>query len=588
MAKFKNIQYSVGQDSEPGGQERLRTLDRKAADQARESRIPSEVAAGLAKAKDETAGRMYLQTFLEDAGSETMLEITSPNRAELVPDMRLESTASVPALQANSVVFHQSAHDIPIFGGRIVVDIDSADKALVSINGKVTPLPGTIEPFSTVSAHDAFARLAAWGGHGQQWIDAATRSLKPPVLTWFLDEETEAWHLVHHFASIPMKPKADESAGAAHAFPSMSAVCLGCSPRSESAAYDYFVDAHNGEVVFYFSSNPHLTIPAPMMGQDHNGNVRNFFGFNGGAYFALSDPLRNIETFDYANNDLDAVPTPNFPANAIQHSSNDLANAFPAAVSAHYHAQVVWDFFNDVLKRDSVDDRGMKLVSVVNVYSSNQNSLPPPDWRNAVWWDNKMWYGQVNKVSLAKHLDVIAHELTHGVTQSSSNLIYRRLSGALNESYSDIFGVIVANWYPAGPQPINAWTWSIGSGLGSGGGPLRDFSNPAATGHPDHFSQYVVLPLSQDEGGVHIYSGIHNKAIYSLLTGTDATGQFTFPVTEATLLLYLTLTRLTPTSDFADSRRTLENVTRTYYASDPAAMAVRLAAIAAAFGAAGL
>ena len=74
------------------------------------------------------------------------------------------------------------------------------------------------------------------------------------------------------------------------------------------------------------------------------------------------------------------------------------------------------------------------------------------------WWQQKMWYGQVNGTSLAKHLDVIAHELTHGVTETSSKLIYRRLSGALNESYSDIFGVIIANWYPGAPQPIQTWT----------------------------------------------------------------------------------------------------------------------------------
>jgi bacillolysin len=283
---------------------------------------------------------------------------------------------------------------------------------------------------------------------------------------------------------------------------------------------------------------------------------------------SLIDPIRNIETYDYQNNDLAAQPPPVFPTDPIRNPTNDFGNGNPAAVSAHYHATVVFDFYNNVLTRKGVDNKGMKLVSVINVYQSDRNPLPAPQWGNAVWWNGKMWYGQKNGVSYARYLDVIAHELTHGVTQSSSNLIYRRVSGALNESYSDIFGVVIANWYPAAPQPLGGWTWEIGAGLGRGGGPIRHFGDPQRAGH--------------------IYSGIHNKAIYKLLTDTDDQGTLTFPTQEAVMLLYWTLIRLTPTSDFADSRRTLESVTRTYYASDPATMNVRLNAIAAAFQAVGL
>ncbi len=86
---------------------------------------------------------------------------------------------------------------------------------------------------------------------------------------------------------------------------------------------------------------------------------------------------------------------------------------------------------------------------------------------------------------------------------------------------------------------------------------------------------------------MHIYSGIHNKALYHLLTDTDANGAV-FPTVEAVLLVYLTLTRLTPTSDFKDSRRTLEGVTRVYHAGNPSTLTDRLARIATAFGAVGL
>jgi bacillolysin/neutral peptidase B len=199
-----------------------------------------------------------------------------------------------------------------------------------------------------------------------------------------------------------------------------------------------------------------------------------------------------------------------------------------------------------------------------------------------------MWYGQEGGESFAKHLDVIAHELTHGVTETSSNLIYRRLSGALNESFSDIFGIVIANWYPNQPNALSTWKWEIGPGLGPNGGPIRNFADPAAAGQPDHMNQYQVLPIGYDAGGVHIYSGIHNKAVYGLLTGTDGAGNLTFPTQELVLLLYLTLTRLTPTSVFIDSRRTLENVVNVYHSSDAATRATRLAAIATAFDAVGI
>src|SRR5262249_55519787 len=155
--------------------------------------------------------------------------------------------------------------------------------------------------------------------------------------------------------------------------------------------------------------------------------------------------------------------------------------------------------------------------------------------------------------------------LTHGVTSKSSNLMYRDISGALNESFSDIFGVIIANWYPGEPQALSTWRWEIGAGLGASGRPLRDFSDPARCSQPDHWSQYWRLPATQDYGGVHIYCGIHNKAIHNLLTETDLRNSLTFPTKEAALLLYLTLIRLTPTSNFSDCRRTLESVARAYY-----------------------
>lgn len=590
MPSFKNINFSAGAERPAGFQSRLMGLSRLSNALTLGLEVPRpEPSAGqinLAKASDETAGRLLLQTYLEDSGSDALVEVTAPTRPELIPDMVASASSPVPALSANRVLFQQTASAIPIFGARVAVDVDSADKSLVAINGKVSPLPD-ISPIAKVSPEEALARLIEWSGAGGGAVKDVRNTARAPVLTWYLSQQNETWHLVYHFAALPIPPRPEKPL-AEDPFPNLVHACLGHPPTSDSGLYDYFVDAHDGSVVYYFNSTPHLDVPAPMSGIDVAGRPVDFYGLNGSGFFALTDPLRNIETYDFKNNDLNATPSPAFPPAPIRAPTNDMQNTFPAAVSAHYHARVVFDFSNDVLKRHSIDDKGMKLISVVNVYSSNENQLPAPEWGNAVWWQNKMWFGQQGGVSFAKYLDIIAHEMTHGVTATSSNLIYRDVPGALNESYSDIFGVIVANWYPAAPQPLSLWNWEIGAGLGRGGNPIRDFANPARTGQPDHWRQYRPLPANYDAGGVHVYSGIHNKAIYGLLTGTDSAGKPTFPIVEAALLLYLTLTRLTPTSDFHDSRRTLESVVRAYHVSDAATMAVRLAAIDKAFKTVGL
>jgi hypothetical protein len=116
-----------------------------------------------------------------------------------------------------------------------------------------------------------------------------------------------------------------------------------------------------------------------------------------------------------------------------------------------------------------------------------------------------MWYGQINRggrlVSLSRYLDVIGHELTHGVIETSSNLVYATQSGALNESFADIAGVIISNWYTASDRhDVTTWDWEIEAGLRSDGRPLRDFSNPSRLGHPQHMDQFRKLRPGEQPG----------------------------------------------------------------------------------------
>jgi bacillolysin len=513
---------------------------------------------------DESVARAYLNAILSERGGE-LSPLTAPDKPEieLVPDLRLEEVQDFHLTPTRVLKFVQTSKSVPVFGTAVFVEIDGRDRWLVSADATLTDTPN-VSAVASLSAVQAWQAIQTYGGTTLSPTEAA--ALSGPELTFFCDTVSKLWHLVYYFRSVPITPPDQR---------------LGTSPRDEFRRYDYLVDAHQGEIVFYFSSQAHLDVPTKCKGLDEFGHEQQFDGLQAGGQFRLIDPMRNIETFDHGGNDVTAIPLPIVP---ISHIATDFAKTNPAGVSAHYFATVIFDFFNHVLKRNGIDGKGMKLLSLVN--ATNSKHEKPPNWRNAVWWNNRMWYGRVQNAvkgfdSYARYFDIIAHELTHGVTQTTAGLVYRDQSGALNESFSDIFGVIIKNWHPGQPQPIVGWDWEIGAGLGAAGGPLRDLSNPAKTGQPDHMNNYLVT--TRDDGGVHTNSGIHNKAAYNFLTAQDAAGKYVFTPGDVTIFYYLTLTRLTSMSGFSDCLRGLKSVISTYYAGDPLLQQVKLLAVTTAY-----
>ena len=125
-------------------------------------------------------------------------------------------------------------------------------------------------------------------------------------------------------------------------------------------------------------------------------------------------------------------------------------------MSAHANASMVATFLRDVLKRNNIDNMGGR-VDLDRQLRGEAFRAPPKNskvWLNAFWDGKQMVYGQAmfgGKLrSLSSSLDVVAHELFHGVTGGTARLVYQGESGALNESYSDIFGVLVSNLARAG------------------------------------------------------------------------------------------------------------------------------------------
>jgi Zn-dependent metalloprotease len=176
-----------------------------------------------------------------------------------------------------------------------------------------------------------------------------------------------------------------------------------------------------------------------------------------------------------------------------------------------------YDFYKNILSRNSIDNKGLTLVGTVH-YGKKYD--------NAMWDGKQMVFGDGDGVlfnGFTDELDVIGHELTHGVTQYSANLDYQGESGALNESLSDCFGSMIKQ-YKLKQTSADA-DWLIGEGIlakGINGVALRSmkapgtaYDDPKLGGKDPQPDQYSSLYTgTSDNGGVHINSGIPNKAFY--------------------------------------------------------------------------
>jgi bacillolysin len=516
----------------------------------------SLILANLTFNNDEVAARHYVSRIFERDSRPVVRGLTAPDRAEVVPDLKFVGVQAMPLTKTRLVRFDQTKSSIPIFGSRIAVEIDES-RALVSMDAELADVE-RVAPVATLSPAQALKSLATFAGVSLDSLKDA----RPPELTFYQDELDQSWHLAYFFRQVSAAPRElldsiAQTGAEGHR--------LGRSPREDSPKVNYLIDAHDGSVLFYYSATPLLDVPTRCEGVDELSAQQEFWGriASAGGY-EMTDPLRAIKTFNLSFCDLETTPVPACP---VQSAAYDFSTANTAAVSAHVNATRVYDFYKSVLLRDGIDDKGMDLISVVNcVYRKPAGSS---EWRNAVWWNHRMSYGQIvdrtgQVQSLARYLDVIAHELTHGVTEFTSNLVYRDQSGALNESFSDIFGIIINNWYSVGPSSdARKWNYEIGAGLGLGGLPLRDVSNPRRTNDPDHMKDY--WKTKTDGGGVHKNSNIHNKAWYNVLLSQDGSGQLIFSSRDIAILYYLCLTRLNNMATFSKALQTLIDVATTYY-----------------------
>ena len=232
--------------------------------------------------------------------------------------------------------------------------------------------------------------------------------------------------------------------------------------------------------------------------------------------------------------------------------SSSLRYGFPdkEAASALYSLGKVYDFYKSTFARESWNGTGGSLIAAIRVKNDDGSLM-----NNAYWKKQEVFFGSADKWAAA--IDFVGHEVTHGVVESSSGFVYQNQSGALNESFADLFGEGVEDFVTSG-----AADWKVGTSLVK---PLRDMSNPAAEliapgrPYPTRMSEFIASDdpflanfQGRDNGGVHLNSSIPNYAYYLLAVGLPNGG---IGRPKAQQIYYRALTtKLSANSSFLDLR----------------------------------
>jgi bacillolysin len=315
---------------------------------------------------------------------------------------------------------------------------------------------------------------------------------------------------------------------------------------SRRGLFIYFIDARTGALLVELND---LKTQASAVGRGFGvlGDEKKISTRTDAGAFQTWDELRppDVRTYDMKGNLALTEAFLNGEASLpFSELARDSDNSWSdgAVVDAHVYSGWTYDYFFKRHNRMGLDNNNIRIVSLVHPVR-RQDIFTQPDEIVGTYYVNAFYagggvlvYGEglpagVTLIDgttvdfLAGGLDVVAHELTHGVTDFSSGLIYQNESGALNEAFSDMMGTAVEFFFqPVGSGQRQA-DYQLAEDVWRPSG-LRSMSNPGSLGDPDHYSRRFLG--TADNGGVHINSGIPNQAFYlSIEGGTNRTSGFT-------------------------------------------------------------
>lgn len=469
--------------------------------------------------------------FLRD--NKNLYSIASPDE-----ELKLKTVTSDRAGNRH-VRFQQMYKKIPVFGNEMIVHIDQ-DNMIKGTNGHFLPdlrlseKPKISEKEATdiVLKHDS--KNMKDHLHGEPVL---------MVLSMFVEQPTLVWHIT------------------------IDGIDKDLEGNDTPAKWEYFVDSITGKVAYrYNNEQSHGRTTGSGTGKYSGSVALNTVHDHGTGKYTLEDQWVP-STARIVTHDADG----GYPPAAVSEDSNNNWSATDQGpeVDCHLHTRIVFDYFLMVHGRNSYDDAGADM----HIYAHCGTN-----WNNASWNGSYVKIGDGDGVDKDSYcnLDIVAHEWTHAVTEYTAGLIYSNESGALNESMSDVFAALIdGNWLQGEDNWLKA-TAPAGRNLEDPtNGGQYDPANPIDSvidGHqPDHMTDKYTG--SADYGGVHINSGIMNKAAYLISTGGTHRG---ITICEGLgrdvlgRLYYQALTSyLISTSDFSDMRDAVLDSLDDLYLGDP-------------------
>ena len=428
----------------------------------------------------------------------------------------------------------QHYEGLPVFGGQIVRQMDG--RSFISLSGRVY---GAIEMDVTPSLSVARAGELAVAATGN-----GARVGSEPVLG--ILPTNSGYSLVYRVEI-----------------------------RSDWTIRDVYVDARSGAVLLTLNGIHSQAIVG--QGNGTFGTVRKLSTNQTGSTFQAVDRLRPAEAFTLSfpgtvgRLNLFLNTGIIFNSDIATDSDNEWTDG--AIVDAHAFQGWVYEYYFKRFGRRGMDDRNVEVDSIVHPLARSEANRQPSDIvgayiNNAFYCcDGLLGFGDGDGRTftyLAGGFDVVAHEWTHGVTDFTSQLIYRDESGALNEAFSDIMAAAMEFYYqPVGTGRDQA-DWLIAEDVFLlSPGYLRSLNNPQAGGEPDHYSQRRFIGTSTDDGGVHVNLTIATHAFYLAVaggrnrtSGIDVAGIGMSNIERMERIFYRAFTMLmAPNATFADARR---------------------------------
>jgi bacillolysin len=312
--------------------------------------------------------------------------------------------------------------------------------------------------------------------------------------------------------------------------------------RRSDSRWFYWVDAETGEV---FNAYDGLTHGSGVGVQGDTKVLTGLTTNSGGSYQLISSDGRQT-TYDAGNRNRlpGSLAT---DGDDVWDTAGRTSPGQAALVDAQFYARVTDDYY---LVTHGFDWKSYYPQGMVSSAHLQRN------YNNAYWNGSQMAYGDgdnVNFLEFSGDLDVVGHELTHGVTEATSKLIYQNESGALNEAFSDIMGTAIEFYRGTG-------NWTIGEDVGIGAyeNGIRNMANPGEDGDPSHYADRYTG--TSDNGGVHTNSGIANHWFYLLVNGgqnaarPSGTNVQGIGLGAAEDVAFLGFTALTPNANFCAAR----------------------------------